>query len=523
MKNLKIALLGILFFSMTNLISAGENKSNTKSTSGTLKTSQRIATDKFLKDWSLTLHGGTTSPFTDIRSYDWVRQTKKPSELQWGAGISLTKMCGPVFGVQLDYTLGKLLGRTVTRGGFAEDRLYWKQLGFNQEVYFKAPLFHQATVNVYVNWSNMFFAINRWIKSNKTQKPWKERRVSIYSKLGVGLIRTESKIYNTKDDKLYSPSQYLKGYTNKFTEVVFPLAMGMKIKCNKSFDIGIEGNFVFTNTDKLDAYSAHSDAVLASNPNGSTLKKMNRDAYAYLNVGVTYKFGRIGAQKEHNEWVNPLEAYMSVIDSKIKDPFVVKDKDGDGILDELDQEPETPEGAKVDSHGKTLDSDGDGIPDHLDKEPFSTPMLPIVDGVNQYPKDSVIPQDIKQLINNEIKSGNTTAGWALSMIFFDLDKYNIKASEVPELYKVATVMQKYPDLKVYVKGYTDTRNTEAYNEKLSENRVNSAVDFLVKKFNISRDRFLPSHFGETDNIIPNATGEPEHHVNRRVEFTPANY
>ena len=84
-------------------------------------------------------------------------------------------------------------------------------------------------------------------------------------------------------------------------------------------------------------------------------------------------------------------------------------------------------------------------------------------------------------------------------------------------------MQKYPDLKVYVKGYTDTRNTEAYNEKLSENRVNSAVDFLVKKFNISRDRFLPSHFGETDNIIPNATGEPEHHVNRRVEFTPANY
>jgi hypothetical protein len=39
-----------------------------------------------------------------LRSYDWFRQTKKPSELQWDAGIGLTKMFNSAFGLNIDYT-----------------------------------------------------------------------------------------------------------------------------------------------------------------------------------------------------------------------------------------------------------------------------------------------------------------------------------------------------------------------------------------------------------------------------------
>ena len=44
---------------------------------------QRISTDKVLKDWSITVHGGVTTPMTDIRSYDW-RRIK--GEYQYGVG-----------------------------------------------------------------------------------------------------------------------------------------------------------------------------------------------------------------------------------------------------------------------------------------------------------------------------------------------------------------------------------------------------------------------------------------------------
>ncbi len=49
------------------------------------------------------------------------------------------------------------------------------------------------------------------------------------------------------------------------------------------------------------------------------------------------------------------------------------DADGDGIVDAIDQEANTPMGAPVDSKGVLLDSDGDGVADYKDLEPFFPP------------------------------------------------------------------------------------------------------------------------------------------------------
>ena len=67
-------------------------------------------------------------------------------------------------------------------------------------------------------------------------------------------------------------------------------------------------------------------------------------------------------------WLNPLDyAYKEVNKPrhmKLPKP-VLDDADGDGVTDQFDQEPNTPAGAPVDTHGVSRDTDGDGVPDSL--------------------------------------------------------------------------------------------------------------------------------------------------------------
>jgi hypothetical protein len=474
---------------------------------GKMADAQRIQTDKVLKNYSVTIHGGITTPFTDVRTFDLARVTKPKSEIQYGLGASVTRMMGSVFGIQADYTYGKLQGVARTNESGYQDRFSYLQLGFPKPFYFNTN-FHHPSLGVYVNFSNMFLGLNRYVRANMENKPVNERKFSVYGKMGIGIMFFDSKLYDLETGRSEDiPGyKYLRGFTNKTTEFTVPMALGLKYKINHMFDIGLEGQFVVVNSDKLDA--------LSFVPSG---RRGRMDKWSYANVNFTYKFGSKKTQKEHLEWVNPLEAYMSLTDAKLANLYTVKDADNDGVIDELDWEPDTEEGAFVDTHGRTLDSDGDGIPDHKDPEPFSSPLLPIENGVNVRP-DGLTPKmitEVKDLIANELKSH--VSAWFLGIVFFDLDKSNVRTSEVPELYQVANYMMKFPEVKMEVKGYTDIRASEGYNMKLSENRTNAVINYLVNTYGISSDRFIPSYYGEAENMYKGATKEQQHQLNRRVE------
>ncbi len=469
---------------------------------------QGLQMDKLLKNYSVGIHFGATAPFTDVRSYDFNRIKKPKSDIQYGGGASITRMMGNVFGIQVDYIYGKLQGASRPLEGY-QDRSTWLQLGFNKPFYFKTQ-FHQPSLNVYVNFSNMFVGLNRYVRANKENRPINERKVSVYGKIGIGMIFFDSKLYDLETEKslaLTDPKyKYMRGFTNKTTEFVMPMAIGIKYKINQMFDIGLEGQFTMVYSDKLDAL------IINSNRSGRF------DKYSYVNANFTYKFGSKDAQKEHLEWVNTLESYMTTTDAKLANLYTVKDADNDGVIDELDWEPETEEGAMVDTHGRTLDSDGDGIPDHLDPEPFSSPMYPIENGVNVR-NDGLTPSminEIKEMISKEVS--NQISGWFLQLVFFDLDKSNIRTSEVPELYQVANYMMRYPEIKMEIKGYTDVRASENYNMGLSERRTDAVINYLNNTYGISKDRFVGTSFGEADNMFKNATKEQQHQLNRRVEI-----
>ncbi|WP_281238906.1 OmpA family protein [Flavobacterium praedii] len=109
----------------------------------------------------------------------------------------------------------------------------------------------------------------------------------------------------------------------------------------------------------------------------------------------------------------------------------------------------------------------------------------------------------------------------IPMIYFDLDKSYIRKDASYELAKVLTVMQQYPAMKIEVRSHTDSRQTAAYNEKLSDRRAKATVAWLVKN-GINSARLIGKGYGESQLVNPCSDGvkcsDEEHQANRRSEF-----
>lgn len=107
-------------------------------------------------------------------------------------------------------------------------------------------------------------------------------------------------------------------------------------------------------------------------------------------------------------------------------------------------------------------------------------------------------------------------------ILFDFDKSNIRADAQAILDKVYEVLVKYPKTVIEVTGHTDSKGSNSYNDRLSKNRSDAAIDYLVKK-GISKSRLVPVWKGEIFPVQKNenadGTDNPQNRqLNRRVEF-----
>ena len=109
----------------------------------------------------------------------------------------------------------------------------------------------------------------------------------------------------------------------------------------------------------------------------------------------------------------------------------------------------------------------------------------------------------------------------ISNIYFDLDKSNIRKDAAVDLAKVVEVMKENPTMKISIRSHTDSRQTDAYNLRLSERRAQSTMQWMIKN-GISADRLTAKGYGESQLINKCADGvqcrEEEHQANRRSEF-----
>jgi outer membrane protein OmpA-like peptidoglycan-associated protein len=112
-------------------------------------------------------------------------------------------------------------------------------------------------------------------------------------------------------------------------------------------------------------------------------------------------------------------------------------------------------------------------------------------------------------------------GYNLTIIYYDLDKYNIRPDAAIELDKLAVLLKQHPTWKIELLAYTDARASDNYNLLLSKERAVSAVDYLVRAGVLSQ-RLLYTSYGKKNPVNQCADGvkctEAEHQLNRRAEF-----
>jgi outer membrane protein OmpA-like peptidoglycan-associated protein len=103
-----------------------------------------------------------------------------------------------------------------------------------------------------------------------------------------------------------------------------------------------------------------------------------------------------------------------------------------------------------------------------------------------------------------------------SEVSFDFGRAEVKSSFRPTLDKVSDVLKRYERSIVHVVGHTDSVGSDAYNQRLSEQRAQAVVDYLVNT-GVIRERLRAEGRGESEPRESNAT-EAGRQLNRRVEL-----
>ncbi|MCD4675481.1 MAG: OmpA family protein [Desulfobacula sp.] len=138
------------------------------------------------------------------------------------------------------------------------------------------------------------------------------------------------------------------------------------------------------------------------------------------------------------------------------------------------------------------DSDGDGVPDFKDDCPGTLPGL-------------------------EVDENGCWKLVVLGNVLFDFDKFNIKPEGIIILNQVVNLLNKHNFLDLHISGHTDNFGSMKYNINLSKQRVQSGLNYIQKN-GISPKRLSISWHSFSIPVATNDTVEGRA-LNRRLEFT----
>ncbi|HNW30684.1 MAG TPA: OmpA family protein, partial [Spirochaetota bacterium] len=108
------------------------------------------------------------------------------------------------------------------------------------------------------------------------------------------------------------------------------------------------------------------------------------------------------------------------------------------------------------------------------------------------------------------------ANIVLNNMYFEFRSYKLLKESKYELNRIIRLMKENPTLKVEISGHTDNIGTDQANNKLSMQRAQSVVEYLINK-GIGKGRLVGRGYGKKKPIATNKSEEGRKE-NRRVEI-----
>ena len=427
---------------------------------------------KRFNDWSISVGAGV--PLLQSADLTSIKNGNGKNLFGYSAYVSIDKAITHAFGINLQYDRGE------TRQGWFNT----KDSAPDATAVGARNQYDAISILGDINFSNLLRRVD-----NHSPYRW-----ALHGYAGIGTIayRTYQKDGNNRQTLMTEIKPFQLG------SMFFQAGTGLKFKVNRRIDIEGRLMYVVTGDDEFDGGG---DAYSAINKRSEQVS----DNFFNATLGVSLKLGK---HESHVMWHDPLqEIYykLDVLANKNQDIEVCKkgDADNDGVCDDWDRQLDTPAGARVDGAGVALDTDLDGVIDLYDK--CVTVPGPVEN--NGCPTTTTGP-----VIETETK---------LEGIEFDLNSDRILPSNTPILNNAVNYINS-SNGSYSVIGATDTRGTDAYNQKLSQRRANNVKNYLIKN-GVQNGKLNAVGKGEKDLKYPEcepATKCPEwkNRANRRVYF-----
>ncbi len=166
------------------------------------------------------------------------------------------------------------------------------------------------------------------------------------------------------------------------------------------------------------------------------------------------------------------------------------------------------------------------------KLPGATAPCPCLEGRNatgvslpKKPRTQILKELLADTIGPQIYRKDGKLFFSVAPIYFDYDRWNIRADSKKELDILAKKLERFETVEIKISSHTDNRGSESYNNVLSAKRAESTRNYLALEGFVNARRMRFEGFGELKPIEDCQQGcsDKQHQMNRRSEFEIINY
>jgi OOP family OmpA-OmpF porin len=415
-------------------------------------------TDGF-RTWSIGIHGGAMAPFAATGG----RNDFSKWQASLGYGLYIKKQISHIFGLQADFMRGTLKANN--------DKLWVGLPPVSPYQSFETDVNYTASLSLVAVLGNI-----SWSQLHTSIQP--------YFSVGGGVINFNPHLVTKAGLAVdYKPS-------GSISDFYVPVGIGFKANLSNRVNLDLGYTMGYVDGDDLDGYFK---------------EPINNDRFSYVHAGLEFSLGNATKPQlaRHNPPAqlaqNGIDAYDELraslaaseeaYNKKLAEfNMMKKDSDNDGVSDYFDKCPNTPVGEKVDGAGCTL----------------PVPPPPVKDTVVEMKHTYIITAEDKKVISEAIRN-----------LEFEFAKSTIRPRSLPYLDRAANLLIT-KGIRLKLSGHTDNVGSDAYNLKLSRDRAESVMNYLISK-GASPSAIEATGYGEERPIATNKTAAGRQ-LNRRVEF-----